>query len=41
VLSPGAAMAICGGVVLVSAVLLRRVATEHLPLPDEVATVGA
>lgn len=41
VLDPGAAMAICGGLVLVSALLLRGVATGRLPHPREVDTVGA
>jgi hypothetical protein len=38
---PGAAMAVCGALVLVSALLLRRVATGRLPRAVEVGTVGA
>ncbi|GAA2752195.1 MFS transporter [Amnibacterium kyonggiense] len=40
-LGPGAAMAVCGALVLGSALLLRRVATDRLPRAAEVDTVGA
>jgi predicted MFS family arabinose efflux permease len=41
VLTPGAAMAICGALVLVSAFLLRAVATDRIPDGSVAATVEA